>query len=76
MRKPIAVLTAVGVANLGWDACAKAFNPDHEDKSDPGFAVVQPSTISYTTTTIQNALSGDPIEVAKLFELLRISRST
>jgi hypothetical protein len=75
MRKTITLLTAAGVVNLGWDACAKSFNPNHEDKADPGFALVA-TTSTAVTMTVQNTISGDPIEIAKRLVLVRIDRST
>ena len=70
MKNTISILTAVGMLNLSWDITAHAINAEHEDKSDPGFAVVQASTaIINITVTVQNAITGDLIEAPRVFEL-------
>jgi hypothetical protein len=76
MKQTIAVLTAAGLINLTWDAAAKAFNYDHEDKADPGFALVQSTSTSGITIIVQHGITGDEIEVPKVFELKRIGRRT
>ena len=77
MKKSLAILTAAGIVNLTWGVTATTHNPDHEDKSDPGFAVVAASTANGTaiTITIQHAITGDQIDVPRVIELTKVSNS-
>ena len=61
MRKAITIITAAGLANMAWDAAARATNVEREDQGD-SFALMQASTASGgTMIVVQDTITGDPI---------------